>query len=403
MSWKDKIENGEFTITTGDGKVFKPLWKPGESSKEYNTSAYNFINQEGTLVDRKKPQSSKYPLVFWFQGDDHVEQTSAFLKSADDPRAWEIAHPFYGLINGQPLGIERSDADLSITRISVDFWESIAVDFPDDEISIKDRIQAKALSVQAAGIKSYSNFVPQTANIVTMKLAANNTQGLFSKIAGKSKVLYQNAASTATNFADKLLSAQALVISKQQQLFTLPVDFEAKITSKIGSFKTGLLLLENILKTKNDKFLYESQGATAIAALCQCAVNPLAEDYTTRNQIVSTVNSIIEISTRYASVLDNSQVSQYDKDNTWNPNSLLQSELNSLVIDTIGNLQKLAFEAKQERIIYTEKNTNLIILTHRYIGLDPEDKNIENFREINNIKNDELFLIPKGRKIKYFA
>ena len=66
MSWKDKIENGVFKITTGDGKVYKPLWKPGESSKEYNTTAHNFINLEGTLVDRKKPQSSKYPLTLWF-------------------------------------------------------------------------------------------------------------------------------------------------------------------------------------------------------------------------------------------------------------------------------------------------------------------------------------------------
>ena len=30
MNWKDRLTDIEFTITTGDGKVFTPLWKNGE-------------------------------------------------------------------------------------------------------------------------------------------------------------------------------------------------------------------------------------------------------------------------------------------------------------------------------------------------------------------------------------
>ena len=151
MSWKDKIENGIFKIRTGDGKVFRPLWKPGESSIEFNTSAYNFINLEGTLVDRKKAQSSKYPLVFWFQGDNHIDEVKAFLNSAKDSRAWEVEHPIYGIINGQPLSIDRNDVDYNVTQIKVDFWESISVDYPDDAISVSDRIKAKSVLVQSEG------------------------------------------------------------------------------------------------------------------------------------------------------------------------------------------------------------------------------------------------------------
>jgi len=101
--------------------------------------------------------------------------------------------------------------------------------------------------------------------------------------------------------------------------------------------------------------------------------------------------------------LDDQQVSRYEIEKTWNPDVNLQIQLNDLVVDTIGSLQSLAFEAKQERIIYTDKNTNLILLTHQYVGLDADDENIQRFREINNIKNEELFTIKKGRKIKYYA
>ena len=403
MSWKDKIENGVFKITTGDGKVYKPLFRTGESSLDFNASSYNFINLEGTLVDRKKPQSSKYPFLFWFQGDDNIEQAEQFMKSAKDPRAWEVEHPLYGIINGQPLSITRNDANLNITEVKVDFWESISVDYPDDEISVQDRIQAKALDVQRAGIKSFSTFKPTTANIATIKLAANQTQGSFADLAGDLKVEYQNAFNTAVKAVDKVVSAQAVAISAQQKLFTLPLMFDRPILKKIKAFESSLVELVESIKGKNDKYFYESQAATAISAVCQCAVTPLENDYVTRTEIELVADAILKMYENYLQVLDDNQVSQYEVEKTWNPNAHLQAELNDLVVDTIANLQVLAFQTQQERVIYADKDTNLIILTHQYIGLDADDKNIERFRKINNIKNNELFLIRKGRQIKYFA
>ena len=403
MSWKDKIENGIFKITTGDGKVYKPLYKTGESSLDFNASSYNFINLEGTLVDRKKPQSSKYPFIFWFQGDDNIEQAEQFLKSAKDPRAWEVEHPLYGIINGQPLSIARNDANLNITEIKVDFWESISVDFPDDEISVQDRIQAKALEVQKAGIKSFSTFKPTTANIATMKLAANQTQGSFGDLAGDMQVEYQNVYNTAVKAVDKVVAAQELAISAQQELFTLPLFFDQPIFKKIKAFQSSIMELVESIKGKNDKYFYESQAATAISAVCQCAVNPLEDDYVTRSEIETVADAILKMYENYLQVLDDNQVGQYEVEKTWNPNANLQAELNDLVVDTIANLQVLAFQTQQERVVYAAKDTNLIILTHQFLGLDASDKNLERFRKINNIKNNELFLIRKGRQIKYFA
>lgn len=403
MSWKDKIENGVFKITTGDGKVYKPLFKTGESSIDFNVSSYNFINLEGTLVDRKQPQSGKYPLVFWFQGDDNIEQTEKLLKSAKDPRAWEVEHPLYGIINGQPLSIGRNDASLNITEIKVDFWESITVDFPDDEISVQDRIQAKALDVQKAGIKSFAVFKPTAANISTMKLATNQTKGSFAELAGDLKVKYQNAHNTAVKAIDKVVSAQELAIAAVQELFTLPLFFDQPIFKKIKAFEASLVELVDSIQGKNDKYFYESQAATGISAVCQCAVNPQEDDYISRAEIEKVADSILKMYADYLQVLDDNRVDQYEVEKTWNPNANLQAELSDLVIDTIANLQVLAFEAKQERVVYTEKDTNLIILTHRYLGLDANDENMERFRKINNIKNNELFLVRKGRKIKYFA
>ena len=83
MSWQERLKDIIFTIKTGDGKTFHPLWINGEKSKEFNISKYDFINVEGSFIDRKKPQSNLYPLVFYFQGDDNIEQANTFEASVD--------------------------------------------------------------------------------------------------------------------------------------------------------------------------------------------------------------------------------------------------------------------------------------------------------------------------------
>ena len=114
------------------------------------------------MVDRKKPQSGKFPLVFWFQGEDNIDQADDFENSADDPRAWEVNHPFYGLIKGQPISIKRDDSSLNITEVTVPFWESIEADYPNYNFSVKDNTRDKHDIVLKASSSSYSTNNPVT-------------------------------------------------------------------------------------------------------------------------------------------------------------------------------------------------------------------------------------------------
>ena len=77
--------------------------------------------------------------------------------------------------------------------------------------------------------------------------------------------------------------------------------------------------------------------------------------------------------------------------------------LNEIVNKTLYNLFDFAFKAKQERTVEIEKDSNLIVLTHKYLGLDENDENIEIFRKMNNISNRNIFGVKKGTVIKYLV
>ena len=63
----------------------------------------------------------------------------------------------------------------------------------------------------------------------------------------------------------------------------------------------------------------------------------------------------------------------------------------------------IALSAKQERIEYISNDSNLISLTHRFLGLEPNDSTIDQFIRINKIGLNEFLQIKKGREIKYYV
>lgn len=406
MSWLNNIENNVFSIKTGDGKIYTPLWKNSERSKEYNTTVFDFIDVAGSYVDRKKPKSSKFPLTFWFQGEDNIEQSDAFELSADDSRAWEVNHPFYGVIKGQPISISRNDRDYNVTEINVDFWESISEDYPNKNISIVDETASKNnLVLENSQISYASNEnVFSSSDINKNKEANSLTNASFkNELQGDDFADYQILFSASQKANDGLLSDPSLAISSSQKLLSFPSTVLIPVKSKLKAYLNAYNSLKVTFNSIADKLFFESQAGSCISNYCNASVNYIDGDYEIRSEVEQAVSDLIEIYNDYLLILDNSSVSVYDVNNTWQPDADLQNSLYNLVMFTIGNLFNLAFQSKQERLTRTTKDTNLILLAHEYLGLDENDENIEKFRQINNIKLDELFNIKKDRVIKYYV
>ena len=403
MSWVDRLENITFTIKTGDGKEFKPLWKNGEKSKEFNVSKYEFINLDGSFVDRKKPQGNVFPLVFFFQGDDNIEQCNEFELSANDNRMWTVEHPFYGTIKGQPTNLKRDDKFYNVTQVTVDFWESIDGQFPNSEISIKDETRSKVDSLNAiASIFLVENSAPDTGDIDLVK-SLNVLTGSKFKPDNDSFTSYNNVISKAVKSADNLVTDTQTAFNDAQEVINYPAKFVTSVISKANSYYQAYETFKESISNLYSKYNFESQGASVLAGICLSAVNPEENDYITRNDIEAVNKILIDIYEDYLETLDNNQVDIYDVENSWSPNIQIQSSLMDLVVFTSNSLFLLSFDARQERLYETEEDTNLILLAHRFIGLDSEDKNLEIFRKINNINNEELFKVRKGTTIKYFV
>lgn len=409
MSWLDNIEHTIFTIRTGDGKLFMPdLPINYETNKEFNTATFEFIDQPGALIVRKLVRARKFPLVFYFQGDQNIEFADDFDKSANDPRAWVVRHPQYGDITGQPVSIRRDDSKLNATEITVDFWETITTSLPVAFIATADQIiRLQGIFHLISPVNYASKVKLKPADVSTVMSFANNLTGIVKKgLDAAHYTEFVTSVNTMMAAVNNLILAPVDVIAAIHNVILLPSKLELSVALRIqmiGAIYQSVARLLSDASTANNKAFFETAAGIAAASLAQTITTPLDGDYLTRNDVANATANLTNMYADYLATLDASYVAIGDTANSFSASQETQTSLQDVVLQTLVNMDLVAFNAKVERLVMLDRDSNLIVLTHKYMGLDPADKNLETFRTINNLKNTFLFLVEKGTQIKYYA
>jgi len=403
MAWKDNLENIKFTIKTGDGSVYYPLWRDSVKSTKLNFAKYDFINVRGSFIDRKESESGSFPLNFYFTGEDNLDQAKAFENSAKDKRLWTVTHPFYGTLSGHPTNIERNDNSFGNTEINVLFWESIADDYPEDSDSIPDEVEDRVVRLNSLGIQNYvSKAQPETGDINDLKSSIEISAARFEpdSINFNEYIALKNKALGDLNL---LIQETEVAITTAQLVLSEPANFIRNIRSKIDSIKSAYEEIKKTINPENrqSKYYFETQAAALLGNLAKSSVNPLSNDYIVRSDIESVNSEMLNLYNDYLTTIDANQIPLENINDEYSPDIDLQSSLIDLVTYTSQSLFVLSFDARQERSVILEKDSNLIVLTHRFLGLS-SDENLETFKRINNMGLSETYRIKKGRLITYY-
>ena len=389
MSWRDNIENIELTIVTGDNEVFKPLYTTSSQDIEFNVSEFNFIELEGTLVTRKKVKSQKIPLNIIFQGDDHIDIAEKFLESSKDPRYWTVTHPIIGEVYGHPASINKINDDLNTVVFNIDFWETIR---PGEVLSSKvyplELIESKNFElIEFGSLNLIPDQKPELKSLVT------KIKSRYDVLIDKTNIdQFKGLLSNAMSGIDDLLKEPQKAIRNISQLIQFPAYIEGILKNRIKLIQAILNDIKEIFP--KNKMNYSIFGASVISGIAQIILKPSENDFITRNDVQVQFNNLADVYDNFLNDIDDGSFQQDFQE---------AITLNEIIINTLYYLYDVSFDAKQERYDIVESDTNLILLTHKYMCLDKEDKNLNIFREINGIKNKNLFIVKKGRKITYLV
>lgn len=411
MSWRENIDT-KLVIVTGDGKRYTPDYEITSKTTEFNNSQYNFPELDGTLVDRRRVKSPVHSLLVHFQGEDHLEVSTAFETSAKDKRIWTIYHPMYGNLNGHPISIEYDPTGLSKTTVTIEFMESIVINPPVVSIDPEMQIKNNSKIAQDQAIESFDTNILElsSSDRVSMNdtVSSVNTSSQAVEKTQEEASDYLQLFKKAENAISGGISTGSALAQTVINVLTYPALFTAPIKTRIILLKNQFLSISNSLEnitTKNEKYIYEFNCTGLISTMAQTSVtiNELG-GYESAVDVIAVTDIILEVYNQYIENLDSLQSEVGDTPESYIPDADVLNTLNGLINFTISQLYLIALSSKQERIVYLEKDSNPISLAHRFYGLKTgDDSELNNFINQNNIGLDELLQIKKGRKLVYYV
>lgn len=405
MTWIDKIKN-QLIITTGDGKQYSPSWLNAKKGIEYNIAEFDFPEQEGTLVKRGMQKGRKFPLELYFQGEDHLETSLAFEISAKDKRPWTLEHPFYDRLIVQPVALDFDNTALNVSKISGTVIETIVEDNPRTTSDPVDVIKTQKAALDTTLEQALTAPV-EPVNITSMLDTNKKVFNLSVPIIKIPEEVadFMNLFNQANSFITTATASPLLAMRAAIAVITAPAKFAATVKSRMNvltdTFNNLRATVEGMTSVVS-KQIYQNSAGSTVSSMLLTAATPLAGDYTNSTSVLRVADQLTEIYDQYLEDLDLLQTDNGGNITSFIPDAQGLIGLNTLFNATIASLFKIALNSKTERSIITEKDTNIILLTHRFYGLDPFDNNMNEMIENNNLGLNDLILIKKGTKIIYY-
>lgn len=405
MSWKTDIQN-KFIITTGDGIEYEFLWKKAEKSNEYNTTAYDFLDVDGSYVFRGKSQGTSFPLELYFTGENCTDRSEAFHASLADQRALTMEHPFYGVKLIQPIRIKIENR-LNVAKIILTVAETIENKSAKSDVDITTEVIINGNVTYTITRAIYTQRVNQDGqDIRNIKDSIRFTATEFLKaISGGENNSYRLKVAEAVRKADFVITDAGLAMDGVNSMIDYPFDVAMTIESRLRIFQSSLERLTDSFRGRtsfNSQYYYHVCGAGIISAMCKAAVTPFADDYNTRSSIVRAIKTVRDTYSTYITAIDANTKTDAGIRGNFAPDAGLIAHLDSLVKSTSANLIGEIQGAKVEYIHTAEKDTNIIVLCHRFYGLtEQDDSKLNEFIALNDFKMKDFIGIKKGTEIKY--
>lgn len=407
MSWLDQV-NSNISITTGDGKVYTPIYEIAPITVDYNIAEFAFPEVAGSLVNKKQKKGAKHTLVFYFQGDSHLDLVEQFKVSADNENPWLISHPMYGSIRMQAASISYDSSKLVQTKVSATLIETILDVVPVVRSTPANQIKINAANYTEAAGKAFAENVDAEASDLSLINSNTNTAFNSAKNLTTSPQIaadYYNAFKTANANVLNYTSDALTAISAVQKFLEMPFQFEISVKERLNLLKSqfdALVLTIETLVTPNQKTIFENNAGSLVSGMVQSAINPIETDYQSSVEVLEVIDVLVEYYDLYVSSLNGLQSDNFINTDSYIPNSSTLMPVSDLVNYTVSELFNIALSAQQERILLLEYDSNVIDLSHRFYGPSADDSNITKFMDTNKIGLNELPIIKKGRKLVYF-
>lgn len=399
------------------------MYEDLDRNRSENASVFKFAEKSGAFIQRLSSGQDIYPLTIIFSGPDYDLIAEDFWQKTKEPGVFLLEHPrFTGLKRVQLMTIRQRIAAKSgdnQSTFDIVLHETLELTAPSTAKDATAQVLESAEEVNEEGAKAFADnaVLDNPSALSRLEERLNNflddINETFEAIAAKEasiKTAFDAQFLSAKSAVDNVL-AKPLELANNIAVFITTVSrVKTEVQTRIQQYKdlaedTIDTVRLDIVDTLDDAVNKASQAILSLnsilSGMAQSAVS--SATYGTRGEVINVIDDIVDIADETIEVLDeysehfNEEVDPVNRRFEITDAVRTVSELTSLVT---AQLFAVAFTLKQERIITLDRDRDVYTLTHELYGFTED--NLALFIETNQIKSDELFIIPQGTEIVYY-
>ena len=418
MTWRDRIKTA--TYTSPSKKKFEFKWDETEESVDHKSTVFRFPNSDGAEVQSLGLGESRFPITAFISGDNYDLEAKIFFDMLKEKGNGVLLHPLYGRKIVQATNLKRSDKVVEEGNqaiISILFIES-------KKIVVKDTIEDTVKKIEKEQAKFDVETPEEYANqkrFDTAQDTANSQARFDNNISTIDKILapiaelneevntfFKSVSLSLGNNLTDLIGKPLTLASQVITLIKTPARIVQSLSLRIKGYQdlaTALRDRATITALTNDSRnnLLETRFLLS-GCVSGMSETLLLQNYTTKAEALTAAVALQQFHAvnRDFIELEETKFQSSPLELLVYGDSQESKTLNEIVELTSNSLAQLSFDLKQERTIDLARDRNIVELTFELYG-NIETDNINLLISANNLRGEEIIMIPKGREITYYA
>ena len=321
----DWIERTRPTIkfTSPEGNTFEALWRSNNTPQEKKIGIFNYPQVLGSVVQDLGVNSTRYPIIIYFDGPDNDLQAQRFQVAFNETGPWTVIHPMLGEKILQPISFSpdfNPTTSGNVTIFTTEWIEPISDEVITSLQELEARIQEQQVILNAQNnnqlVENISQVNPGETIAITEE--SNNILTVFNEtMDGLSQLnsdIYNEVVgikgAIENTIIQPIIDVQSLG-GQFQQLIELPFlvlsDFESRINPLVN-FIDGLLTgIDEIENTEIGKNIISVKENILVSTLLSLGTIAITSDFQTRSQSIQAIEDINNIFNIITNSLDTAQ------------------------------------------------------------------------------------------------
>jgi prophage DNA circulation protein len=407
MSYEDRLRTAVYVAPSGSEHPFE--FFELSRSREKKAAVNELPEREGADVQDLDQASLRLPITAFISGRNYDQSADAFWVALNERGPGTFRHPRWGNLTVLPVSIGQTE-DFSVeggrARFTIEFVQTeIAPAFPvstrQREASVEQAINAYA----TAAAQALSDSVDVTDAAVKASAVEAFEEGLTdftesaAPLAAEEPSLAERIRATTqqiTSSIDNLLDEPRELALSVIDLYRQPARSVIAVWEKARGF-AGLAtqLINNVANAPTTQAIIALfQALTATGALAEATLTGTVER---RDRAIASAEILKGTYDAVTTALEGREGAEF---------RMSQDALASLKAATstaYSLLLERSFSLKIERRVLLDGDTTPLELAYRFYPSDDIDDALDRVIDENSLVDDEIWLVPRGREVVYYA